>query len=666
VSNYSNTDSVTYRPDIDGLRALAILPVVLFHAFPTLLPGGFIGVDIFFVISGFLITSILLKDMEAGTYSIKHFYARRVRRIFPALSVVLFFCLALGWVVLTAVEYRSLGKHVAGGAGFVANIMFWKEVGYFDAASDTKPLLHLWSLGIEEQFYIVWPLLLYLAFKKSWNILWLIVTLAVCSFGLNVWQVGSDPGGTFYSPLTRSWELALGALLAYHVTRPIPLLTQLVDRHQSLVSTVGLIFILLGFFLINEKNSFPGWWALLPALGSGLLIASSRQALINRVLLSNQIVVWVGLISFPLYLWHWPLLSFARIIHSEAPSIEVRCYLVAGSILLAALTYLIVERPIRCSGKRKYLILVLSLVMLAIAVAGITVFKTRGVKSRHAGVLNADPASLEMGADRGRWLSECGIPLEAKLLLKSCYSPVDQKASYAVWGDSKGEAIFYGLAREAEVQKSPRWMMIGNTIPMTGDIPRLQGRNATKNQYAIDALLRNQDLKLVMLVPAARSIFGLGEVYTRADMDASPNFEEGVQGIGNAIRALEGSGKRVALLVDHPGFPDPKSCISGGLTSSKFLNQFLYRKENPLCAMTYEQHMHTNERYRLLISSLKQQHPQLIIYDPTHLVCDIKNNSCGISKDGQFLYSYGDHYSDYANSLIARDFLAKLPQLLKN
>jgi peptidoglycan/LPS O-acetylase OafA/YrhL len=150
-----DSHSISYRSDIDGLRALAILPVVLFHAFPNLLPGGFIGVDIFFVISGYLITSILLKDIQAGNYSIKTFYARRVRRIFPALSVVLVFCLALGWVVLTAVEYRALGKHAAGGAGFIANFMFWKEAGYFDAAGDTKPLLHLWSLGIEEQFYIV-------------------------------------------------------------------------------------------------------------------------------------------------------------------------------------------------------------------------------------------------------------------------------------------------------------------------------------------------------------------------------------------------------------------------------------------------------------------------------------------------------------------------------
>lgn len=656
--------SITYRPDIDGLRALAILPVVLFHAFPQLVPGGFIGVDIFFVISGYLITSILLKDIQQGHYSIKTFYARRVRRIFPALGIVLLFCLALGWVVLTAVEYRAVGKHAAGGAGFIANIILWKEAGYFDAAGDTKPLLHLWSLGIEEQFYIVWPLLLYFVFKRSWNVVWIIGAVAILSFGLNVGRIGVDPTGTFYSPISRAWELALGALLAHQATSPHLSWKGVIEKYASSISVFGLLFIVLGFFVIHEARAFPGWWALLPSVGSGLLIAAGPQALINRHFLSNRFMVGVGLISFPLYLWHWPLLSFARIIYSETPPVDVRLVLVLLSVLFAYLTYRLVEKPIRSSSSKKPLIWVLSVLMLLICLAGVAVYKTKGVKSRHSGMLNADPASLDMGADRGRWANECGIPFEAKLVLKSCYSPKDEKAAYAVWGDSKGEAIFYGLAREAASQKGSQWMMIGNTIPMIGNIPRLQGRNATKNQYVIDALLANKDLKAVMLAPAARSIFSLGEVYSKEDLDQSPLFEEGIQGIGHAITALEKSGKRVIFLVDHPGFPDPKSCISGGLTKSEFLNQFLFRKENPLCKMSYDQHMVTNERYRLFIKTLQKNHPHLIIYDPTHLVCDVKNNECGIARDGKFLYSYGDHYSDYGNSLVAKDFLAQLPSLL--
>jgi peptidoglycan/LPS O-acetylase OafA/YrhL len=659
-----NSHSISYRPDIDGLRALAILPVVLFHAFPNLLPGGFIGVDIFFVISGYLITSILLKDIQAGNYSIKTFYARRVRRIFPALSVVLLFCLALGWVVLTAVEYRSLGKHMAGGAGFIANFMFWREAGYFDAAGDTKPLLHLWSLGIEEQFYIVWPLLLYFFAKRSWNILSLILVVALFSFGLNVWQVGSNPSAAFYSPFSRSWELALGAFLAYQALRPTQAFTSIMERHRSVLSGLGLIMLVIGFVVINESRAFPGWWALLPALGSALLIASGPHGLVNRFVLSHKIFVWVGLISFPLYLWHWPLLSFARIIYSETPPVDVRAVLVVLSIALAALTYYLIEKPIRQSSSKRPLIIALSILMLCICIAGAVVYKTKGVKARHAGLLNADPASLDMGADRKRWANECGIPLEAKLILKSCYSPKDQKATHAVWGDSKGEAIFYGLAREAINQQTPAWLMVGNAIPMTGDIPRLKGRSAQQTQYALNAIVSNKDVEFVLLVPAVRSIFLLSEVYTRESMDASPHFDESLLGVSNAIRTLEDAGKRAGFLVDHPGFPDPKSCISGGLTKSEFLNQFLFRKENPLCSMTYEQHVHTNERYRLWIKALQAKHPSLIVYDPTNLVCDVANNHCGIAKDGQFLYSYGDHYSDYGNSMVAKDFLAKLPSLL--
>jgi peptidoglycan/LPS O-acetylase OafA/YrhL len=657
--------SISYRSDIDGLRALAILSVVFFHAFPKLLPGGFIGVDIFFVISGYLITSILLKDIQAGTYSIKTFYARRVRRIFPALSVVLLFCLALGWVVLTAVEYRSLGKHAAGGAGFIANFMFWKEAGYFDAAGDTKPLLHLWSLGIEEQFYIVWPLLLYFFAKRSWNVLSMILVVALLSFGLNVWQVVSNPSAAFYSPLGRSWELALGAFLAYQALRPAQVLTSIIERYRGLLSGLGLVMVVIGFVVINESRAFPGWWALLPALGSALLIASGPHGFVNRFVLSQRIFVWVGLISFPLYLWHWPLLSFARIIASETPSVDVRFVLVVLSIVLAALTYYLIEKPIRRSSSKRPLIKGLSILMLCLCIAGAFVYKTKGVKARHPGLLNADPTSLTMGADRKQWANECGIPMEAKLILKSCYSPKDQKATYAVWGDSKGEAVFYGLAREAFNQDSPRWMMIGNSIPMLGDIPRFKGRNAAKNQYVIDALVANKELEAVMFAPAARSIFSLGEVYSKDDLDKSPLFDEGIYGIGNAIKALEKAGKKVIFLVDHPGFPDPKSCISGGLTKSDFLNQFLFRKENSLCSMTYEQHMYTNERYRLFVNKLQENHPSLIVYDPTNLVCDVARNHCGIAKDGQFLYSYGDHYSDYGNSMVAKDFLAKLPALLK-
>lgn len=351
----------TYRPDIDGLRALAVLSVVLFHAFPTVLPGGFVGVDLFFVISGFLICTILFNSFESGTFSVWDFYGRRIRRIFPALILVLAACYTFGWFALFADEYMQLGKHIAAGAAFISNFIFWQEAGYFDNAADTKPLLHLWSLGIEEQFYIVWPLVLWLAYRLRANLLLVTVLVALTSFVLNIRgiNVKHDLVATFYSPQTRFWELLMGAILAYVTLHPIQrlrVLTNHPDQRQkihSAQSIIGLMLVILGVTLINKQSAFPGWWALLPTLGAVLLIHAGPKAVINHYLLSNKLMVAIGLISYPLYLWHWPILSFLRIIESETPALELRIGAVVLSLILSTLTYQLVEKPIRFGFRSK-------------------------------------------------------------------------------------------------------------------------------------------------------------------------------------------------------------------------------------------------------------------------------------------------------------------------
>ena len=204
-----------YRPDIDGLRAIAVLAVVGFHAFPHWVQGGFIGVDIFFVISGYLISTIIFENLDSGTFSFTEFYARRMKRIFPALILVLIACFIFGWFALLADEYKQFGKHMAAGAGFVSNLVFWQEAGYFDNAAGTKPLLHLWSLGIEEQFYIVWPLLLWFAWKRKVHLAALVVVLAITSLALNLHGIHQDKIATFYAPQTRVWELLSGSIVAW-------------------------------------------------------------------------------------------------------------------------------------------------------------------------------------------------------------------------------------------------------------------------------------------------------------------------------------------------------------------------------------------------------------------------------------------------------------------
>ncbi len=204
-----------YRPDIDGLRAVAVLAVVAFHAFPSSLKGGFIGVDVFFVISGYLISTIIFESLDRGAFSFREFYARRIKRIFPALILILVACFTFGWFALLADEFKQLQKHIAAGTSFVSNHVLWSEAGYFDNSAETKPLLHLWSLGIEEQFYIVWPLLLWFAWKRKFNLLTITILVAIVSFVLNLRGIKQDVVATFYSPQTRFWELLCGSLLAW-------------------------------------------------------------------------------------------------------------------------------------------------------------------------------------------------------------------------------------------------------------------------------------------------------------------------------------------------------------------------------------------------------------------------------------------------------------------
>jgi peptidoglycan/LPS O-acetylase OafA/YrhL len=332
-----------YRPDIDGLRAIAVVSVIGFHAFPTWIKGGFIGVDIFFVISGFLISSIIFGNLECGSFSYTRFYARRIKRIFPALLLVLAFTWLLGWDILLPPEYRQLGTHVTGGAGFVSNFVLWRESGYFDAASDTKPLLHLWSLGIEEQFYLAWPLILAFAWRRKRGALAAIVLILMASFALSVAQAHSAPTAAFYSPLSRAWELMVGSALAY----ALPKLRRGDSRHSDWQSVAGFALIAVSLATITVDKPFPGWWAVLPTVGALLLILAGPDSWLNRHVLANRVMVWVGLISYPLYLWHWPLLSYGRIVRGDLPGRSMRFLLIAAAAALASMTYVWFERPFR-------------------------------------------------------------------------------------------------------------------------------------------------------------------------------------------------------------------------------------------------------------------------------------------------------------------------------
>ena len=355
------TEAENYRPDIDGLRAVAVLSVVLFHAFPGWFRSGFIGVDIFFVISGYLISRIIIQDLAANSFSFVNFYLRRIRRIFPALFLLLAACLGFGWFALFPAEYELLGKHSAAGAGFMANFIFFYESGYFDVEAKLKPLQHLWSLGVEEQFYLVFPALLLLFWKSKRPLLWVALLLAA-SFTVNMLIRRTHPEADFYMPWTRFWELLAGVVIALSPER-----RRAWPFIPHLLSILGLLLLAVGFVAIRPDQAFPAHRALWPVAGTALLLAAGPQGALNRVLACRPCAA-LGLVSYPFYLWHWPLLSYLRIIQGEAPSAWAAAAAVLLALALACATYFAVERPLRF-GPRAKTIKALSLAGL-IAVTG--------------------------------------------------------------------------------------------------------------------------------------------------------------------------------------------------------------------------------------------------------------------------------------------------------
>ncbi|EHB6897692.1 acyltransferase family protein [Escherichia coli] len=346
-----------YRPDIDGLRAIAIFGVVIYHAFPYVIPGGFVGVDFFFVISGYLISGIIFKQTLGGMFSFSDFYARRIKRIFPALLLVLIVTLAYGWNVMLSDEFVMLGKHVSGGLGFIQNIILYNESGYFDAASETKPLMHLWSLGVEEQFYIFFPFISLLFVKSKSRILYIIAGISLSSFLYNIYLVHSNPSASFYLPFSRVWELMAGSFLAWLSLKKKYSPSVIVSNAMSLI---GLLLVIASFTLINKSYPFPGFVALMPVVAAALLIKAGNNSFINKRILSAKPMVVLGLISYPLYLWHWPIMTFVRMSMPNTPSGVIMLSAILASVVLAYLTYRFVEVPLRSGIVKTYLTKVLS------------------------------------------------------------------------------------------------------------------------------------------------------------------------------------------------------------------------------------------------------------------------------------------------------------------
>ncbi|CAN7194670.1 acyltransferase family protein [Massilia sp. LjRoot122] len=625
---------LAYRRDIDGLRAVAVLSVLLFHAFPSVLRGGFIGVDVFFVISGFLISSILLRELEGGSFSFAGFYARRVRRIFPALVLVLGSCLAFGWLALFPDEYQQLGKHVVGGAGFAANFFYWAQVGYFDTAADTKPLLHLWSLGIEEQFYILWPIILLLGWRLRAKLFAVAALLALASFAVNVGGIVHYASATFYSPASRAWELLLGAGLACLHARPAARSVGLPRVAPNLLAWLGVVLLAAGLALITRKDQFPGWFALLPALGALLLIGAGPQAWFNRVVLSSRPMVWIGLISYPLYLWHWPLLSFAQIIESREPAPAIRAGALLLALLLAWLTWRVVERPLRGGpGAGRGKLAALCALMAACAATGGYIYLNEGLPGRKpvqdnlanqkALVVVEDRANAEACKKRYGFDSS----YEYCLLADAAKDP-----TVVLLGDSHAYHVVAGLTKY--------YSGIGDNLLMLGTRHPYWGLDPQGDPYQ---QATQPMLELALGMPSVKTVV----FSTHLRFGPGPEQRVWVDAARETFRRFTAAGKRVIFMNDVPiiGF-DPRSCIKrAGVASSA---------TRVPCAITRAEWEQQIRQHREILGGFAREFPQIAWFDSSAALCD--DSSCRAMIDGRLMYRDANHLSYDGDLLVGRHF----------
>ncbi|MGC2449480.1 MAG: acyltransferase family protein [Candidatus Sulfotelmatobacter sp.] len=656
----------SYRPDIDGLRALAIVPVVMFHAFPAMLPGGFVGVDIFFVISGFLISSIIFKGLQRDSFSFPGFYANRIKRIFPALLLVLAVSAVFGWFFLLPPEYAQLGKHIVGGAAYAENFVLQREAGYFDTKSFLKPLMHLWSLGIEEQFYLTYPFLLWVSWRLRRNVLAILLPLVIVSFYLNVWEVHRDAVSSFFLPQTRFWELWIGGILAYvDIFSPqirgrlggmpnesgIPILPNVLS-----VAGVGLIGAAL---LLVHGEAFPGWWALLPVGGASLLILAGPAAWINRTILSNRVSVFVGLISYPLYLWHWPILSFARMVRGDQLPTSAKIGAVIFSVLLAWATWRFVEAPIRFGRKTWTKTAALGLTSLIILSIGYKIHDRDGFAGRFKN-LAADFGWADREAPS---TPDCrrmvGVEKLGYCRIMGASSP-----DVLLLGDSHAGALYPGLASVYK-QRSQSLMVLGQPgcVPFydteTYDLGERSVRDCRPGlSRMLNFATSTPSVRTIILAwsgPIYMSGLGFGEnpgppvviAWDGAPRNSS-QAEVFTLALRNTVSRLFATGKNIVLLLNWPelGF-DPRSCLPRPVP--------LFSQVHPRCEVPRSQVDARNEEYRKAIFEMKKEFPGLRVFDPLPYFCD--STACHAMRDGHLLYRDDNHLSAAGSAYLASKFV---------
>lgn len=641
---------LSYRSDIDGLRAFAVISVILFHLGVPSISGGFVGVDIFFVISGFLITSILQKDISNQTFSLMNFWERRVRRIAPALFLVAISCLFVGWFVLLPEDYKRLAQQEFALTTFSSNILFYLQSGYFDTANETKPLLHTWSLAVEEQFYFVFPLTLFLIHKFfPAHLVKILIGIFVFSLALSIYGVKKYPVATFYFLPTRAWELLFGSLLVY--ARPSSIDHKYLPR---LLGFSGVALILVPIFLYSRDTAFPGLAAFVPCCGAAMLIWSgkTKTSLPHRILASAPFV-FIGKISYSWYLWHWPAIVFYKYYYSGPLELRDMIMILLVTFCMSVASWKFVETPFRKTSIPISLIFYTSSsLLILIAAFSLFLVSQKGYKQRfEQNVLTY----AEAENDKNPYQSQCNRPsLERIRKDKICVTneKSDIHPSFLLWGDSHADAIapaFYALSRKNNISG---YISTYDGCPPVLNIDQ-KGRGATF--YCKDfndemvKFIERQKIQKVYLVASWGNWMYNPKLYSSAHTrNYNLHFDQGinqdvVQQFSNTIDLLVSKKIHVYVFQTFPTakFDPPRELA---------LQEAFYKNKPNNISIKIS--LYSKQRLPIEILSRKYKaNPFVVFLDPIKYLCNI--NECRVSAEGKSLYYNGGHLSTYGATYLS-------------
>ncbi|MBN1929651.1 MAG: acyltransferase [Chlorobiaceae bacterium] len=652
---------LNYRADIDGLRAIAVLAVLFFHTEVPGFTGGFVGVDVFFVISGYLITSIILKEIKAEKFSIARFYERRIRRIFPALFPVIAFVLAAGAYLFDANAFKDLGQSIAATTLFSSNILFWRESGYFAAPSLQKPLLHTWSLAVEEQFYIIFPLALAFIHRylKGQYLLWVMAAFII-SLVASIYGVAHHPGATFYLVPTRAWELMVGSMLALGA---LPDLSK--DWQRNVLTLSGLAFILFSIFFYTEATPFPGASALIPVMGSGFIIYSGMGGgtRIAQRLLTARPLAFIGLISYSLYLWHWPLVVFAKYLMFRPFNGLDSAAIILASLLLATFSWKFIEQPFR--GKqmllpeRKRLFAVAGVVMVVAVGLGGVVHLRNGMPGRidrfYPEITDViDRAKNDPIWDlHGKWeekTKEIGESITLPVVGKDGIMP-----TFALVGDSHARALIPALERQAMQSGTAGYIITVSSTPFFQGVSIISSNDngfneSAHNEDVLTFIQNRQEIQTIILI-ARWGSYIQGHWTTKSEdsmsiilADARGQYSKKRSnalimnvGLTRTINALLAMNRKVILVSDVPeiGYDVPRVYMM-----QTIFPFFTKRTEFRPSIAEY------NERQKEANAILEELDnlPNVTLVRPEKLMFD-ENGRGRIMANGKLLYRDDDHLS---------------------